>query len=77
MLKVLPKWLAQLLVSTGLINIIFKAYGRFGKLTLKDALDSVTNDEELKGTLAYILGDYGKILTLRIPIARSESLIYI
>ncbi|XP_062601490.1 all-trans-retinol 13,14-reductase-like [Saccostrea cucullata] len=60
-LKVLPKWLAQLLVSTGLINIIFKAYGQFGKLTLKDVLDSVTNDEELKGTLSYIFGDYGVI----------------
>lgn len=62
-LKVIPKWLAKLLVSTGLINIIFKAYGKFGKLSLKDVLDSVTDDEELKATLAYIFGDYGKILS--------------
>lgn len=58
-LKVIPKWLAKLLVSTGLINIIFKAYGKFGKLSLKDVLDSITDDEELKATLAYIFGDYG------------------
>lgn len=62
-LKVIPKWLAKLLVSTGLINIIFKAYGKFGKLSLKDVLDSVTDDEELKATLAYIFGDYGNILS--------------
>ncbi|XP_052715763.1 all-trans-retinol 13,14-reductase-like [Crassostrea angulata] len=60
-LKVIPKWLAKLLVSTGLINIIFKAYGKFGKLSLKDVLDSVTDDEELKATLAYIFGDYGVV----------------
>uniref|UniRef100_K1Q2K9 Putative all-trans-retinol 13,14-reductase n=1 Tax=Magallana gigas TaxID=29159 RepID=K1Q2K9_MAGGI len=60
-LKVIPKWLAKLLVSTGLMNIIFKAYGKFGKLSLKDVLDSVTDDEELKATLAYIFGDYGVV----------------
>lgn len=65
-LKVIPKWLAKLLVSTGLINIIFKAYGKFGKLSLKDVLDSVTDDEELKATLAYIFGDYGNILSSEI-----------
>lgn len=62
-LKVIPKWLAKLLASTGLINIIFKAYGKFGKISLKDVLDSVTDDEELKATLAYIFGDYGNILS--------------
>ncbi|XP_022341666.2 all-trans-retinol 13,14-reductase-like [Crassostrea virginica] len=60
-LKVVPKWLARILVSTGLINIIFKAYGRFGKVSLKDVLDSVTSDDELKATLSYIFGDYGVV----------------
>ena len=61
MLKVVPKWLARILVSTGLINIVFKAYGRFGKVSLKDILDSVTSDDELKATLSYIFGDYGNV----------------
>ncbi|XP_061166584.1 all-trans-retinol 13,14-reductase-like [Saccostrea echinata] len=60
-LKLVPKWVAWLLVSTGLMNLIFKSYVRFGKITLKQVLDDLTDDEELKGTLSYIFGDYGVV----------------
>ncbi|XP_048757507.2 all-trans-retinol 13,14-reductase-like [Ostrea edulis] len=60
-LKLVPKWVAWLLVSTGLLNFIFKSYSRFGKISVKKVLDELTDDEELKGTLAYIFGDYGVV----------------
>lgn len=61
MLKLLPKWLARLLISTGLFNIVFKSYAKFGRITLKKVLEELTEDEELKGTLSYIFGDYGRV----------------
>eukprot|EP00105_Crassostrea_gigas_P002156 XP_011414585.1 PREDICTED: putative all-trans-retinol 13,14-reductase [Crassostrea gigas] len=60
-LKLLPKWLARLLISTGLFNIVFKSYAKFGRITLKKVLEGLTEDEELKGTLSYIFGDYGVV----------------
>lgn len=64
MFKVISKWLVKFLVLIGLINIIFKVYGKFGKFLFKDVLDSVIDDEELKVILVYIFGDYGNILFL-------------
>lgn len=59
-LKLLPKWLARLLISTGLFNLVFKSYAKFGRITLKKVLDDLTEEEELKGIFSYIMGDYGK-----------------
>ncbi|XP_022341649.2 all-trans-retinol 13,14-reductase-like [Crassostrea virginica] len=60
-LKLLPKWLARLLISTGLFNLVFKSYAKFGRITLKKVLDDLTEEEELKGIFSYIMGDYGVV----------------
>ncbi|KAK3084149.1 hypothetical protein FSP39_009012 [Pinctada imbricata] len=62
-LKMAPKWLAKLLVITGLYKLIFKPYAKYSTLTLRKALDDMTDDDELKAVMCYIWGDYGVLPT--------------
>lgn len=60
LLKTLPLWLAQFLVKTGLINY-FTDFFKYSKKSVKDVLDDIITDKDLKAVLAYNFGDYGKI----------------
>ena len=59
--KHLPKWLMSVLISTGLFQKITGDYFRLAGMTVKEVLDSVTSNEELKSVLSYCFGDYGMV----------------
>ncbi|KAL5017632.1 hypothetical protein ScPMuIL_007221 [Solemya velum] len=58
-LKIMPKWLARILIGTGIASLIFPAYVKYSKITLQEVLDSVTSNKELQMLLSYIFGNYG------------------
>ncbi|KAJ8312461.1 hypothetical protein KUTeg_009834 [Tegillarca granosa] len=60
-LKMFPKWLARLLTQTGIYNLMFKAYLKYFKISLKEVVDDLTDNEELKAVFCYIFGDYGVV----------------
>ena len=57
-LKVVPDWLASFLVSTGLIQRMFPSLKYMVK-SLREVLDQLTTNEELKTVLYYSFGNYG------------------
>ena len=61
-LKVMPKRFAKFLISTGLVNLLTDF--KHSKKTLKEVLDELTDNKELKAVLAYNFGDYGEFLLL-------------
>lgn len=56
----MPRWLAKFLVSTGLINLLTDFF-KYSKRTVKEVLDELTDNKDLKAVLAYNFGDYGKV----------------
>ena len=60
LVKVLPKWIVRILIATGLINVI-TSYFKLARRTLKQALDDITDDADLKAVLSYCFGDYGQL----------------
>ena len=60
MLKLLPRFLSNLLISSGLFLWIFPAFQYFKK-SLSEVLNELTENKELKAVLAYSYGDYGKL----------------
>ncbi|XP_046380496.2 all-trans-retinol 13,14-reductase-like [Haliotis rufescens] len=73
-LKMLPKWLARLLVATGLFNLFFGGFFKYANTSLKSVLDGVTSNKELRAVLSYILGDYG-LLPSEAPFAMHSMLV--
>lgn len=59
LLKVLPLWLVQLLISSSLLRRLVPALNYFQK-SLSDVLNDLTNNQELKAVMAYSFGDYGE-----------------
>ncbi|KAI8783298.1 all-trans-retinol 13,14-reductase isoform X2 [Biomphalaria glabrata] len=60
MLKILPRYIAQFLVYSGLYKLVLKCYRKgYTDTTLQEVLDGLTNNKELKLVLSYICGDYG------------------
>ena len=65
LLKILPKWFAHLIISSGLAKRLhpdLKYYQR----SLTDVLNEIIGDKELKAVLAYSFGDYGEAYCLAI-----------
>lgn len=58
MVKAMPKWIVRLLITTGLINLL-TSYFKLSRRTLREVLDHITDDMNLKTVLAYSWGDYG------------------
>ena len=56
--KLAPKWLASLLIWSGLLARWFPAVPLFTR-PLSKVLDSLFTDKDLKAVLAYSFGDYG------------------
>jgi len=57
--KILPRPIISLLKALNLHKLIFGGYIKLANQSLADVLNSVTNNEKLKGVLAYCFGDYG------------------
>ncbi|BFZ05382.1 hypothetical protein BsWGS_08421 [Bradybaena similaris] len=61
-LKILPLWIVNLLINTGLHHLLIKSYRKgYTTRSLQDVLDGLTDNKELKLVLSYICGDYGVI----------------
>jgi len=58
MVKVIPKWIVRLLIATGLIHLM-TGYFKLSRRTLKEVLDEITDNANLKAVLSYSWGDYG------------------
>nr|XP_039261191.1 all-trans-retinol 13,14-reductase-like isoform X2 [Styela clava] len=59
LMKMLPIWLLNFLMKTGLYNLLYSRYDKMTKTSAKQILDELTDNEELKGVLGYAFGDYG------------------
>ncbi|XP_078690804.1 all-trans-retinol 13,14-reductase-like [Branchiostoma floridae x Branchiostoma belcheri] len=57
-LRSLPQWLARLLVKTGLVNYMTN-YFKYASKSVKQTLDELTDNQDLKAVLSYSFGDYG------------------
>lgn len=58
-MKTLPKWLVSLMIKFGLVGF-FTKYFQYSKKSLKETLDELTDNEQLKAVLSYSFGDYGE-----------------
>ena len=58
MLKVQSRFVVNFLIRTGLLHYITK-YFYFSRKTLKEVMDEITDNEELKAVLSYCFGNYG------------------
>mmetsp|Transcript_13587 Transcript_13587/g.27003 ORF Transcript_13587/g.27003 Transcript_13587/m.27003 type:complete len:634 (+) Transcript_13587:46-1947(+) len=57
-IKFMPKFLATLLIKTGLVNQ-YTTYFKLAEKSLTEVLDELTDNKTLKAVLAYNFGDYG------------------
>ncbi|PIK39335.1 hypothetical protein BSL78_23841 [Apostichopus japonicus] len=57
-LKVLPKWLSQVLVSTGIIHLITRQFVE-AKKSLDEVLEDLTDNKDLRTVFSYCFGDFG------------------
>ena len=60
LLKVLPRWLVSVLISSSLLHRFVPAL-KYYQRTLSDVLNELTGNQHLKAVLAYSFGDYGEI----------------
>ncbi|XP_052802651.1 all-trans-retinol 13,14-reductase-like [Mya arenaria] len=59
--KFLPRWLAMLSIKTGIYQLVMRKFMRLTKLTVKQALDDLSDDQEFKACMSYIFGDMGVV----------------
>jgi all-trans-retinol 13,14-reductase len=58
LVKALPKWIVRILSATGALGLM-TTYFKHARRTVKEVLDEITDDEDLKAVLSYSWGDYG------------------
>ena len=58
-MKVMPRKLCDFLINSGIIKLL-TSFFYYADLSLKDAMDEITDNEDLKAVLSYNFGDYGK-----------------
>jgi all-trans-retinol 13,14-reductase len=58
--KMMPLWLAKFVIQTGIYQLFMRKFMKLSKLTLKEALDGMTDDADFKAVVSYIFGDIGK-----------------
>ena len=59
LMKVLPKWLVKLLISSSLLHRLVPALKYYHR-SLSEVLNELTDNQHLKAVLAYSFGDYGE-----------------
>lgn len=57
--KMVPIWLAKLMIKTGVYHLLMHKFMRLNRLTVKNVLDEVTDNMEFKAAMMYIFGDMG------------------
>ena len=57
--KTVPKWILAIIIKLGLVGYVTK-YFKYSSKTLKQTLDEITDNKQLKAVLSYSFGDYGK-----------------
>ncbi|XP_071803253.1 all-trans-retinol 13,14-reductase-like [Asterias amurensis] len=57
-MKVMPRKLCDFLINSGIIKLL-TSFFYYADLSLKDAMDEITDNEDLKAVLSYNFGDYG------------------
>jgi len=60
--KHLPLWLARLLIGSGLYQLVMGKFMRLTRLTVRQALDQLSDNMDFKACMAYIFGDMGQWL---------------
>nr|XP_039257948.1 all-trans-retinol 13,14-reductase-like [Styela clava] len=58
-MKMLPIGLVKFLMKIGVFDIFFSGYNEMVETSVKEVLDEITENEELKFVLGYAFGDYG------------------
>ncbi|XP_045172753.2 all-trans-retinol 13,14-reductase-like [Mercenaria mercenaria] len=59
--KMVPRWVAQIAIKTGIYQLVMRKYMKLCRLTVKDALDELTDNAEFKAVASYIFGDLGVV----------------
>lgn len=59
LLKVLPLWLSKVMIKLGILRLITSLWSGPGFQSVKQVLDNLTDNEELKCVFGYIWGAYG------------------
>lgn len=57
-IKILPKWLSQILVSTGIIHLITRQFAE-SKKSLEEVTSGLTENKDLRTIFSYCFGDFG------------------
>ena len=60
--KVLPLMVVKILIKTGLFHLIFRKFTKYSRMSVKDAFDQISDNEEFKTFLSYSFGDLGRFL---------------
>jgi len=58
LVKMMPKWIVRLLCATGLLSRM-TTYFKHARRTVKEVLEELTDDADLRAVLSYSWGDYG------------------
>lgn len=58
MLKMIPLWLAKFVIKTGIINLLTDL-PKYAKMSVKEYVEDLTENERLRAVLSYSFGDYG------------------
>ena len=66
--KTISLTVAKKLINTKLFHIMFRKYMKLCDMSLKYALDEISDDEEFKNVLAYAFGDFGRYVFADHPV---------
>ncbi|XP_037093628.1 all-trans-retinol 13,14-reductase-like [Pollicipes pollicipes] len=58
LVKMLPVWLSQLLLQTGLFNLVSDVF-KWNKRSVQEVVTAETNNKDLQALFMYCFGDYG------------------
>lgn len=70
-LKLMPLWMSEFVVKTGIVNLFTKLWNGPYKMSTKDIVFALTDNPDLRVVLCYCWGDYGT------PPSRSHFLAHV
>ena len=62
--KFLPIKVVKILLKTGIFHLMFQKFMKVARMSLKEALDEISDNEEFKSVMSYIFGDMGKFRSM-------------
>ncbi|XP_039261949.2 all-trans-retinol 13,14-reductase-like isoform X1 [Styela clava] len=75
MLKVFPKWILKLLITLKLYKFWSFGFDEYSRVTVKEVVDRLTDNNELKTVFTYCFGDYATVPS-RTPFFMHAMLMY-